>query len=98
MKKIFYKLILKFSFILFFSFVADAAEIQILSDIAGTGPKIVNHSKVSVHYRGTLEDGTEFDSSFKRNQPFVFQIGVRQVIPGWEIGLMDMKVGGKRRI
>ena len=54
MKKIFYKLILKFSFTLFFSFVADAAEIQILSNIAGTGPKIVNHSKVSVHYRGTL--------------------------------------------
>ena len=76
----------------------NAAEIEILSDIPGTGPIIVNHSKVRVHYRGTLEDGTEFDSSFKKNQPFVFQIGVRQVIPGWEIGLMDMKVGGKRRI
>ena len=98
MKKSFYKLILKLPIIIFFSFIADSAEIEILSDIPGTGPIIVNHSKVSVHYRGTLEDGTEFDSSFKRNQPFIFQIGIRKVILGWEIGLMDMKVGGKRRI
>ena len=47
---------------------------------------------------GFLEEGTEFDSSFKRNQPFVFQIGVRQVIPGWEIGLIGMKIGGKRKL
>ena len=98
MKKIYSKLILKLSILIFFPFLLNASEIEILSDIPGTGPKIVNHSKVSVHYRGTLEDGTEFDSSFKRNQPFVFQIGIQQVIPGWEIGLMGMKVGGKRRI
>ena len=84
--------------LIFFPIFLNAAEIEILSDIPGTGPTIVNHSKISVHYRGTLDDGTEFDSSFKRNQPFVFQIGVRQVIPGWEIGLMGMKVGGKRKI
>ena len=71
MKNNFYKLILKF-FIIFFCLITNAAEIEILSDISGTGPIIVNHSKVSVHYRGTLEDGTEFDSSFKRNQPFIF--------------------------
>ena len=64
----------------------------------GTGPQIKNHYKISVHYKGFLEDGTEFDSSFKRNQPFVFQIGVRKVIPGWELGIIDMRVGGKRRI
>ena len=75
-----------------------ASEVEILSDIPGTGPTIKNHYKVSVHYKGFLEDGTEFDSSFKRNQPFVFQIGLRQVIPGWEIGLINMKVGGKRKI
>ena len=98
MKKIYSKLILKLSILIFFPLLLNASEIEILSDIPGTGPKIVNHSKVSVHYRGTLEDGTEFDSSFKRNQPFVFQIGIRQVILGWEIGLMDMKVGGKRKI
>ena len=75
-----------------------AAEIEILSDFPGEGPIIENHSKISVHYRGYLEDGTEFDNSFRRNQPFTFQMGLRQVIPGWEIGLMNMKVGGKRRI
>tara|TARA_B100001964_G_C14140125_1_gene557026 strand:+ start:311 stop:1048 length:738 start_codon:yes stop_codon:yes gene_type:complete len=84
--------------LIFFPIFLNAAEIEILSDIPGTGPTIVNHSKISVHYRGTLDDGTEFDSSFKRNQPFVFQIGNRQVIAGWEIGLMGMKVGGKRMI
>ena len=84
--------------LIFFPIFLNAAEIEILSDIPGTGPTIVNHSKISVHYRGTLDDGTEFDSSFKRNQPFVFQIGIRQVIAGWEIGLMGMKVGGKRKI
>ena len=81
-----------------FPLILNATEIEILSDVPGTGPTIVNHSKISVHYRGFLEDGNEFDSSFKRNQPFVFQIGIRQVIPGWEIGLMGMRVGGKRRI
>ena len=98
MKKIIYKLIIKLFILIIFPLLLNANEIEILSDIPGTGPTIVNHSKISVHYRGTLEDGTEFDSSFKRNQPFVFQIGIRKVIPGWEIGLMDMKVGGKRTL
>lgn len=73
-------------------------EIEILLDIPGNGLEIKNHFKVHVNYKGTLEDGTEFDSSFKRNKPFVFQIGLRQVILGWEKGLMGMKVGGKRTI
>jgi len=70
--------------------------IEILSDIPGTGKQIKNHYKLSVHYKGTLEDGTEFDSSYKRNKPFEFQIGLQQVIPGWELGLLGMQVGGKR--
>ena len=98
MRKIYSKLIYKLFILIFFPLFLYASEIEIISDIPGSGPKIINHSKVTVHYRGTLEDGTEFDSSFKRNQPFVFQIGTRQVISGWEIGLMDMKVGGKRKI
>tara|TARA_Y100000590_G_scaffold468946_1_gene653989 strand:- start:2483 stop:3211 length:729 start_codon:yes stop_codon:yes gene_type:complete len=81
-----------------FSFNLFSASIEILSDVPGTGPKVLNHYKVSVHYRGFLEDGTEFDSSFKRNQPFVFQIGTRQVIQGWELGIQNMNVGGKRTI
>lgn len=98
MRKVYSKLIYKLFILIIFPFFLYASEIEIISDIPGSGPKIINHSKVTVHYRGTLEDGTEFDSSFKRNQPFVFQIGVRHVIPGWEIGLMNMKVGGKRKI
>ena len=98
MQKNYFKLIFNLFIFLIFPLLINAAEIEILSDIPGTGPTIVNHSKISLHYIGTLEDGTEFDSSFKRNQPFVFQIGIRQVIPGWEIGLIGMKVGGKRKI
>ena len=60
--------------------------------------KLEKHFKVHVNYRGTLVDGTEFDSSFKRKKPFIFQIGLRQVIEGWEKGLMGMKVGGKRTL
>ncbi len=83
-------------FFAFYNFSILASEIEIINDKEGSGPVIVNHSKIAVHYRGTLENGTEFDSSFKRNIPFVFQIGTNQVIKGWEIGLMGMKVGGKR--
>ena len=98
MKKLFTVFFFYFSISFFFFNLSEAEEIEILSDVPGTGTIVKNHYKVSVHYRGFLEDGTEFDSSFKRNQPFVFQIGIRQVILGWEIGLMDMKVGGKRKI
>jgi len=72
--------------------------VVILSDVPGSGISIKNHYKITAHYIGTLEDGTEFDNSYKRNQPFVFQYGLRQVIDGWEIGLEGMKIGGKRKI
>ena len=70
--------------------------IEILSDIPGIGNKIKNHYKITTHYVGTLEDGTVFDSSYERNKPFTFQIGLEQVIPGLEMGLLGMQVGGKR--
>ena len=73
-------------------------EIEILSDIPGRGIEIKNHYKDHVNYIGLLESGLEFDSSYKREKPFVFQIGLKQVILGWEKGLMGMKVGGKRTI
>ena len=94
MKKFTYALIILF----LISTNLIAVDIEILSDIPGKGIEIQNHYKVHVNYRGTLEDGTEFDSSFKRKQPFVFQIGLREVILGWEKGLMGMKIGGKRII
>ena len=78
------------------SVMADG--IQINNNIEGDGIEIVKHSKIQVHYTGKLQDGTKFDSSFDRGEPFSFQIGLRQVIEGWEIGLMGMKVGGKRTL
>jgi len=53
---------------------------------------------LSMDYTGTLDDGTKFDSSVDRNQPFNFQLGVGQVIKGWDQGLEDMCVGEKRKL
>ena len=84
--------------IFFLSQTIYANEFEIINDIKGDGLKIVNHSKIKVHYIGKLQDGTKFDSSYDRNQPFSFQIGLRQVIDGWEKGLIGMQVGGKRTL
>lgn len=62
----------------------------------GTGAAIQETDRVKVHYRGTLIDGTVFDSSYDRNQPAVFDVG--GVIPGWTEGLQHMKIGGKYRL
>ena len=62
----------------------------------GTGPAVENGDTVAVHYVGTLQDGTEFDSSVKRGTPFEFTVGAGQVIQGWEEGVVGMQVGGKR--
>ena len=64
----------------------------------GTGAEAVDGKKVSVQYTGWLVDGTRFDSSSDRNQPFAFTLGGGQVIKGWEQGVKGMKVGGKRRL
>jgi peptidylprolyl isomerase len=61
----------------------------------GTGPQPQKGQTVTVHYTGKLTDGKKFDSSKDRNQPFSFTVGVGQVIPGWDEGLMMMKVGDK---
>lgn len=66
--------------------------------VFGEGEEAVLHSAVKVHYTGTLLDGTKFDSSLDRNEPFAFNIGFQQVIQGWEIGVVGMKVGGKRKL
>ena len=83
---------------MYFNYKSFSTEVQIVNEIVGNGLEVKNHSKVSVHYIGKLEDNTIFDSSYDRGQLFDFQIGVRQVILGWETGLLGMKEGGKRTI
>lgn len=66
--------------------------------VNGTGEEVKAGDTVSVHYIGTFQDGTKFDSSYDRNEPFEFTIGNGGVIRGWEIGLIGMKPGGKREL
>ncbi|MCL5129468.1 MULTISPECIES: peptidylprolyl isomerase [unclassified Algibacter] len=69
---------------------------QILQE--GNGTQAEKGKTVSVHYKGQLSDGTVFDSSYKRNSPIDFAIGVGQVIPGWDEGIGLLKVGDKARL
>lgn len=66
--------------------------------VVGTGIEVKAGDTVTVNYLGTLEDGTKFDSSYDRKTPFSFTVGKGEVIRGWEIGLLGMKVGGKREL
>ena len=74
----------------------DELKIETLKD--GTGEECKNGDTVSVHYTGTLTDGTKFDSSLDRGQPFSFRLGAGQVIKGWDLGVLGMKVGEQRRL
>jgi FKBP-type peptidyl-prolyl cis-trans isomerase len=65
---------------------------------AGTGAECKAGDHVTVHYTGTLDDGTKFDSSRDRGQPFSFPLGAGRVIKGWDHGVAGMKVGGQRRL
>lgn len=70
-----------------------------VSDIAGgSGPVATRHAEVTVHYTGWLMDGTKFDSSLDRGEPFSFSVGFGDVIAGWDQGVAGMKVGGKREL
>lgn len=75
---------------------ADGLQIQDLT--VGTGIQAKSGDTITVNYLGTLTNGTKFDSSYDRNQPFTTQIGVGQVIKGWDEGMVGMKVGGKRKL
>jgi FKBP-type peptidyl-prolyl cis-trans isomerase len=73
-------------------------ELQIVDIVAGTGKEVSKGDTIVMHYRGTLVDGREFDSSYGRGEPFSCPIGVGYVIAGWDIGIIGMKVGGKRKL
>lgn len=73
-------------------------ELKIEDIIVGTGPDVKEGDTVVMHYTGTLENGTKFDSSHDRNEPFETKIGVGYVIKGWDMGVPGMQVGGKRRL
>jgi peptidylprolyl isomerase len=75
----------------------SVTELKIEDLVVGTGKEAKNGDTLSVHYTGWLEDGTKFDTSIG-GQPIEFVLGQGRVIPGWEKGLLGMKVGGKRRL
>ncbi len=74
------------------------AELQIEKYHAGSGPAARKGQTVKVHYTGTLENGTKFDSSRDRGEPIEFQLGAGQVIQGWDEGLMQLNVGDKAKL
>jgi peptidylprolyl isomerase len=76
----------------------NVTELKIEDETLGTGAEAVTGKKVTVNYVGTLTDGTKFDSSYDRNQPFSFNLGAGEVIAGWDQGVTGMKVGGKRKL
>jgi FKBP-type peptidyl-prolyl cis-trans isomerase len=78
--------------------ISTPSGLQYIDLIEGTGESPKPGARVRVHYTGTLEDGTKFDSSVDSGQPFEFPIGVGRVIKGWDEGVMTMKVGGKRKL
>jgi len=74
----------------------EELKIEVLQE--GAGEEAKNGDNVSVHYTGVLEDGTKFDSSVDRGTPFEFNLGAGQVIKGWDLGVLGMKVGEKRKL
>ncbi len=73
-------------------------ELKIETMEQGQGQEVKKGDFISVHYTGYLENGTKFDSSVDRGEPFEFQIGQGYVIQGWEQGIIGMKVGEKRKL
>jgi len=78
--------------------VTTPSGLQYEDIVVGKGASPKPGQTVIVHYTGTFPDGKKFDSSRDKNQPFPFQIGVGQVIKGWDEGVASMKVGGKRKL
>ena len=77
---------------------AGAQELKSIIITPGTGTEAVAGKRVEVHYSGYLTDGTKFDASYDRGEPFSFPLGAGRVIKGWDQGVAGMKVGGKRKL
>jgi FKBP-type peptidyl-prolyl cis-trans isomerase FkpA len=76
----------------------DVTKLEIKDLVVGKGAVAKAGMSVTVNYTGWLTDGTKFDSSLDRNEPFTFALGQGQVIRGWDDGVAGMKVGGKRKL
>ncbi len=76
----------------------DMEKLKIEDVVVGTGAEAKAGNTLTVHYVGTLDNGKEFDSSYKRNEPVEFPIGIGQLIKGWDLGIPGMKVHGKRKL
>lgn len=75
-----------------------STELQIEDLQTGDGKAVVKGALITAHYTGWLEDGTVFDSSVQKGRPFQCVIGTGRVIKGWDLGLMGMRVGGRRKL
>ena len=78
--------------------VTTASGLKYVDVTQGTGAIAQNGQMLTVHYTGTLQNGTKFDSSVDRGKPYQFRLGSGSVIKGWDEGLLGMKVGGKRKL
>ncbi len=78
--------------------ITTESGLQYVDLVVGEGAQPQTGQTVVVHYTGTLDDGSVFDSSRTRNEPFDFPLGMRNVIPGWDEGLATMRIGGSRRL
>ena len=83
---------------LFICFNLTAAEIEIISDKPGDGKKIIYHSWVQIEYTGSFESGEVFDTNIGKDRPLVVQMGMKEVIPGFEQGIIGTTKGTKRKI
>jgi FKBP-type peptidyl-prolyl cis-trans isomerase FkpA len=80
------------------SVITTASGLTIEDTVIGEGAAALAGRDITVHYAGWLANGTQFDSSKEKQDPFEFTLGKKEVIPGWEEGLSGMKVGGTRKL
>lgn len=73
-------------------------ELEVIDILVGDGKEVVKGALITTQYKGMLEDGSVFDSSYDRGRPFQCVIGTGRVIKGWDLGMMGMRVGGKRKL